>query len=788
MRPVDKAVVLDRMRLEGFEGRAYVLGCRENRVTVRDQQVRALNLAYAMDDLDGVDLAVVGGGVAGMSFAAAAAARGAKVTLYERDGALARLLARAGARPLEPFLFEWPRAGWEREEAGLPLLSWRSGSAKEVVSGLRDRFLRLSGLLDFQPTFGVSVARIARVAGGVQVFLPDASPIHERVVLAVGFGIERGLEDFGADAVSYWAPSPNEAPSYLRGGRRDVPREVLISGCGDGGLADFLMVRLRDHGARLMRELIRVEHAGMQALQEAVIAIEDGEVPEGVSAERYLLDAYLRLEEEHAEVTEILDARIRANLDETTIAALCQNAESPLRFQAFRINRLLAFRVLRIDGMQIDGEGACVGGFIQGYSAPLGDLSEGAEVGGRAFESCIPRHGPEPELEQLLPLSTPHTRRSPTEEDPTRFPLWAGNDMDEDARRSSLVDTLVDSAEAGFLGQTGALMTWCAANAGAVKWAEHRLTDDEKAVWNTSILGWADEVARRGLPDRALRSLIRDVIFERSWSPELLARGLLLAFEHCVARRPRGGRPSLWHVHALQSSMGDRRQLRPSEALPAFALAEFCPIDQTEHLTRAPAKELLDQFPVSLEWVSSLREISGIVNRAEGVSEEELRSFRQTNPRGALVLSEWSEAPSNTAALDGAHGVFVLGAEVEGDQVWTRLQIGGRPYRQAKFTRCGHEREPNSLPSDPALRLFMSTATSVLVMTCSDLWQETDVQRIIEALRPAWVLVPACERTSVRRLEVIADALASRQGVAVVATHPSRSVVVTEWLDETERI
>jgi len=42
--------VVDRLRLAGHD-RIYTLGCGERRVTIYEQQVRALNLAWALNQL-----------------------------------------------------------------------------------------------------------------------------------------------------------------------------------------------------------------------------------------------------------------------------------------------------------------------------------------------------------------------------------------------------------------------------------------------------------------------------------------------------------------------------------------------------------------------------------------------------------------------------------------------------------------------------------------------------------------------------------------------------------------
>lgn len=80
--------ILQHFLLDHADGSScYLLLCGRAQVTVRSQQVRAMNLAWALRDrLNGSSVAVIGGGAAGLTFAAAAAKLGAAVHLFEGAG------------------------------------------------------------------------------------------------------------------------------------------------------------------------------------------------------------------------------------------------------------------------------------------------------------------------------------------------------------------------------------------------------------------------------------------------------------------------------------------------------------------------------------------------------------------------------------------------------------------------------------------------------------------------------------------------------------------------------
>ena len=97
----------------------YLLGCLERRVTVYSQQVRALNLIYALEQCAGlqpgarteVRIGIVGAGIAGLTAAAVALQRGFAVTLLEEKPSTVLLWRQADCdkRWLHPHIYDWPQ-------------------------------------------------------------------------------------------------------------------------------------------------------------------------------------------------------------------------------------------------------------------------------------------------------------------------------------------------------------------------------------------------------------------------------------------------------------------------------------------------------------------------------------------------------------------------------------------------------------------------------------------------------------------------------------------------------
>jgi len=238
--------------------RVYILGSREKRVTLLAQQIRALNLVYSLRrmsvDKRPAKIAVIGGGVAGTTAAAAAHLAGAEVIVLERKKRLMGLFHNSH-RYLHPHLFDWPAPTAETTNALLPVMNWHAGRAENVIEQLEEawqaRFAK-----DIEVRYDVTLDETACHWDDEPPFLAWTEIVHpqlprvpgsgtyDAVIVAVGFGIERDPPATDAaccDLVkSYWL---NDA---LEQSDPDHPlKRVLVSGCGDGGIVDYLRLTLR---------------------------------------------------------------------------------------------------------------------------------------------------------------------------------------------------------------------------------------------------------------------------------------------------------------------------------------------------------------------------------------------------------------------------------------------------------------------------------------------------------------------------------------------------------------
>lgn len=235
--------LLRKLEVPGFR-QTFVLGSFARRVTIRSQQVRALNLVHSLKKTNKLGpnekVAVIGAGFAGLTAAAAAMRAGCNVIILEKAQTSLSLQRNCRHRYLHPNIYDWPAEGSQDENARLPLLSWNAGTAEHVVKAIDREF---EATIPHSPgtlrrTF--QVRSITVLPTGEVMWSEEGANRREpfgTIILAVGFG----LESSGVPDASYWADIPIDFNST----DSEVTR-VLVSGNGDGALTDLMRLCIRD--------------------------------------------------------------------------------------------------------------------------------------------------------------------------------------------------------------------------------------------------------------------------------------------------------------------------------------------------------------------------------------------------------------------------------------------------------------------------------------------------------------------------------------------------------------
>jgi hypothetical protein len=303
----------------------YVLGSFERGLTVYSQQARAHNLVWALrDEMQAPNgkkrIAVIGGGIAGLTVGAgfAASCPNAEIYLFERRAQLCPLQLGCDTRWLHPRIYEWPNKGSRAPSASLALLNWQAGRASDVAHSIIAAFntgrdeLTKSSPDPFRIFLGVEHITIDSRTREIEWTgrLTDRSSNATRaegqrltfdvVVVAAGFGVE--AQDGNSVTPSYWR---NE--SYGQPILDGMTHIYGISGFGDGALIDLARLTID----RFRQDRIIDEIFGNDDSKDDVLADEIGSIAKGDN----FFDLLSRLEMSHlAGKMDLIRKRLRTDV------------------------------------------------------------------------------------------------------------------------------------------------------------------------------------------------------------------------------------------------------------------------------------------------------------------------------------------------------------------------------------------------------------------------------------------------------------------------------------------
>ncbi|MEO1523203.1 MAG: FAD-dependent oxidoreductase [Cyanobacteria bacterium J06633_2] len=218
----------------------YILGCFDHKKTIHTQQRRAVALVNALSKFGEITpekrIAVIGGGIGGLTAARAAAHHGATVTLFEKQRGLVPIQSGNTQRIIHPHIYDWPDEGSENETSELPFLNWSAGACNDVFHRVTDEFNNYvantaSEILSVKDETSISSVCIAEPApdrARVEISSDDGTfhDFFDIVLVAVGFGLETRSAEAGG-VISYWQ---NDDLEQVIGYTKDDPEITLVSG------------------------------------------------------------------------------------------------------------------------------------------------------------------------------------------------------------------------------------------------------------------------------------------------------------------------------------------------------------------------------------------------------------------------------------------------------------------------------------------------------------------------------------------------------------------------------
>lgn len=254
----------------------YTTGLFQNGITIYKQQIRALNLFYALFKTGrlkkGDSVCVVGGGVAGLTFSAACLKADVEVLLLEKELIFLPLQHGCDTRVVHPYLYNWPNKGSLFPFTRLPVLAWRADTAANVAKQIFQGFVQILKDIDeeqknndtkrdkfkgcvnvpvdqYRPSFNSHPAYPKRfeIRTKGQIFKFEAleeqntklrqAEFADVIIYCTGFGIEVSCRGHKITP-SYWRN--DEYGQMVVNGKTTFH----ISGLGDGALIDLFRLKI----------------------------------------------------------------------------------------------------------------------------------------------------------------------------------------------------------------------------------------------------------------------------------------------------------------------------------------------------------------------------------------------------------------------------------------------------------------------------------------------------------------------------------------------------------------
>ena len=366
------------------------------------QQRRAINLIWALGQTPALladaslKIAVIGGGIAGLTAAAALLCRNYSVKLFEREGGVLRLQSNAHHRLVHPTINFWPEEelAWTTE---LPFLDWYAADSAKTICMIEKDWQGFSNahgshpgligsLVDCCPNRGMHSFE-AGSDNVVVTFDDGTTEIFDRVFVTTGFGIERNLGD--TEQKPYWRPDEIDT-LCLRDGFR-----IAVSGTGDGGVIDAL----RATYPKFMLDEIALKIIHFEerlALRKQIVEVE-------LAAERLLGDLdqlSVYYHERYSELASQLTERTRALLPQLRPrkipVTLFGERAAPYDFGVAPIHKLILAYTLNERRIEFKQGKLTRGRKIWYLTDPVGQKRR------VDYDHVVVRHGTEPPADAFL--------------------------------------------------------------------------------------------------------------------------------------------------------------------------------------------------------------------------------------------------------------------------------------------------------------------------------------------------------------------------------------------------
>lgn len=414
----------------------YLLGSFDRRVTIKTQQDRAVNIIHSLNKTrllsHDSSLLIIGAGIAGLT-AAAYAKRllDCKITVLEKKPAILPIVNGGTDRWLHPNVFDWPKPGWDIEDAQLPVLSWSQGKAFETVDELKQQWTEVVNEGKIEIHFNVSDTKIKQSGKQLSVTWNSTGQCldtFDAVILAVGFGIERNLQP--PDFMSYWRKDNLDNISL----ENSDPIKVLISGCGDGGLIDALRATIANFKhIEVINQFLPNSDSEIKEAQKSLLEIEEGANSNGA----------IWLHQRYREIkTPNLNKKLQPLIRSDTKVWLNGPEMTPITNRSTILNRFLVSRLQQLNAINYLC-GKLNVPELQRRATQTTTYKALIDSEENVFDKVVLRHGPESALKKGFPEIWKASQERLTAYsmlDFTRKRLWETKAEDAPSNKSNQVE------------------------------------------------------------------------------------------------------------------------------------------------------------------------------------------------------------------------------------------------------------------------------------------------------------------------------------------------------------
>lgn len=233
----------------------YGISTQGRRINFETQQIKAISLVDALHQeghvKTGDRIAVIGGGLSGVTVSARLLRKGCKVDLFEKEHCYFSVQKDASHRFIHPNVNFWPEEPMQFTTV-LPLLNWHADACSRVVKQISSEWdaIRAKAAETFNGRLETTyvahklkngkISVYSKKTGSKNVPSADEEPF-DLLIDCQGFDVERKL--LNKDSPGYWQF------------RNSSGRQLVVFGSGDGGLVDAIM-HIYDIGMEQMVGLV----------------------------------------------------------------------------------------------------------------------------------------------------------------------------------------------------------------------------------------------------------------------------------------------------------------------------------------------------------------------------------------------------------------------------------------------------------------------------------------------------------------------------------------------------